>query len=151
MRKTYSGEFKAKAVREILKEEKFILQVASELEVHPNQLIKGKKEAVESLPEVLEGCRRKGDKEKEALKNQIQELYFVYAYMIFIIKVVMFPVYRTAFPANTFSAVLKYLPASCPIHRDNNQRSLGSFLTGRSKRNNLCFANKFQFSTAKPL
>jgi putative transposase len=75
MRKTYSGEFKVKAVLEIFKEEKTISQIASDLEVHPNQLGKWKKEAIAGLAEVLEDSRRKGDKEIEALKNQIQELY----------------------------------------------------------------------------
>ena len=75
MRKTYSGEFKAKVVLEIFKEEKTISQIASEYDIHPNQLFKWKKEAIGALAEVLEDGRRKGDKEKEALKNQIQELY----------------------------------------------------------------------------
>jgi len=75
MRKTYSGEFKAKVVLEIFKEEKTISQIASEYGIHPNQLGKWKKEAMSALAEVLEDGRRKGDKEKEALKNQIQELY----------------------------------------------------------------------------
>lgn len=75
MRKTYSGDFKVKAVMEILKEEKNISQIASELEVHPNQLGKWKKEAIAGLAEILEDSRRKDDKELEALKNQIQELY----------------------------------------------------------------------------
>jgi transposase-like protein len=75
MRKTYSGEFKAKVVLEIFKEEKSISQTASEYGIHPNQLIRWKKDAVAGLAEVLEDGRRKGDKEKEALQNQVQELY----------------------------------------------------------------------------
>ena len=75
MRKSFSGEFKIKAVLEILKENKSITQLASELDVHPNQLSKWKKEAIEGLTTVLEDGRRKGDKEKEELKNHIQELY----------------------------------------------------------------------------
>jgi len=75
MRNTYSGEFKAKVVLEILKEEKTIAEIASQYGVHPNQLGKWKKEAISVLAEVLEDGRRKGDKEKEALKKQIQELY----------------------------------------------------------------------------
>ena len=75
MRKTYSGEFKVKAVLEIFKEEKTISQIASDMEVHPNQLGKWKKEAIAGLAEILEDGRRKDDKEKEAFKIQIQELY----------------------------------------------------------------------------
>jgi len=75
MRKTHSGAFKAKVVLEILKEEKAISQISSEYGIHPNQLGKWKKEAVNRLAEILEDGRRKGDKEKDALKEQIQGLY----------------------------------------------------------------------------
>ena len=74
MRKSYSGTFKLKAVLEILKENKSIPQLASELEVHPNQLLKWKKQALEELAVFLEDGRRKGGKEKE-LQDQIQDLY----------------------------------------------------------------------------
>jgi transposase-like protein len=74
MRKTYSGQFKLKAVLEILKENKTISQLASDLDVHPNQLLKWRKQALEQLAESLEDGRRKGDKEKQ-LNDQIQELY----------------------------------------------------------------------------
>lgn len=75
MRKSYTSDFKVKAVLEILKEEKSISQLASELEVHPNQLSKWKKEVLEALPLVLQDGRKKADKEKEALHEKIQELY----------------------------------------------------------------------------
>lgn len=75
MRKTYSGDLKLKAVLEILKEEKTISEIASEMELHPNQLGKWKKVALTGLAEILEDGRRKGDEEVAALKNQIQELY----------------------------------------------------------------------------
>lgn len=75
MRKIYSGDFKVKAVLEILKEEKTISQIASAMEVHPNQLGKWKKEAIAGLAEILEDGRKKGDKEIEALKNQVHGLY----------------------------------------------------------------------------
>ena len=75
MRKSFTGEFKVKAVLEILKENKSISQLAAELEVHPNQLGKWKKAALEGLAVILEDGRRKEDKEKETLNNKIQELY----------------------------------------------------------------------------
>lgn len=74
MRKSYSGKFKLNAVLEILKENKSISQLASELEIHPNQLLKWKKQALEELALVLEDGRRKDGKEKE-LQDQIQNLY----------------------------------------------------------------------------
>jgi transposase-like protein len=75
MRKSYTGEYKAKAVIEMLREIKSVSQLASELEVHPNQLGKWKKEVQEALPGILEDGRRKGDKENEELRQQIRELY----------------------------------------------------------------------------
>lgn len=74
MRKTYTGEFKAKAVIAVLREEKSLSQLSSDLEVHTNQLAKWKKEALEALPAVLED-KRKGDKELEELKEKIRDLY----------------------------------------------------------------------------
>ena len=74
MRKSYSGSFKLKAVLEILKENKSISQLASDLEVHPNQLLKWKNQALDELANLLEDGRKKGAKEKEQ-RDQIQELY----------------------------------------------------------------------------
>lgn len=75
MRKTFTGKFKAKAVLEILKEEKTLAQISAEYEVHVNQLGKWRNQVGERLHEILEDGRRKDDLEKEALKKQIQELY----------------------------------------------------------------------------
>lgn len=75
MRKTFTGKFKAKAVLEILKEEKTLAQISAEYEVHVNQLSKWKSQVEERLHEILEDGRRKDDLEKAALKKQIQELY----------------------------------------------------------------------------
>jgi len=75
MRKTYTGKFKATVVLDILKEEKSISEIASQYGIHPNQLAKWKKEAINGLATVLEDGRRKSNKEKEALEKKNQELY----------------------------------------------------------------------------
>jgi putative transposase len=75
MRKTFTSKFKVGTVIKIFQGEKSISEIAADLEVHPNQLGKWKKQAIEGLAEVFEDSRGKGDKEKEDLKNQIQELY----------------------------------------------------------------------------
>lgn len=75
MRKTFTSDFKAKVVLEILKEEKSISQLSSEHEVHANQLGKWKKQVTDNMHVLLEDGRRKEDEEKEAFKKQIQELY----------------------------------------------------------------------------
>lgn len=74
MRKSYTAEFKARVVLEILREEKSIAQIASEYDVHPNQLSTWKRAVVSGLPELLADARRK-DGEKEELRQQVQELY----------------------------------------------------------------------------
>jgi len=74
MRKTYTSEFKKRAVLEILKEEKTISEIASAYEVHPALLKKWKAQVLEKLPEILEDGRRKGD-DQAAYQKQIQELY----------------------------------------------------------------------------
>ena len=75
MRKSYTGKFKATVVLEILKEEKTLSEIASQYEVHPNQLTKWRKEAVNGLTKVLEDGRKKSDHEKEAMEKKTQELY----------------------------------------------------------------------------
>lgn len=75
MRKTFTSDFKAKVVLEILKEEKSISQLSSEYEVHANQLGKWKKQVTDNMHELLDDGRKKDDEEKETLKKQIQELY----------------------------------------------------------------------------
>ncbi len=49
-RKRYSAELKARAVLELLREEKPLTKVTSEYEVHPNQLRRWKETALEKLP-----------------------------------------------------------------------------------------------------
>lgn len=52
MRKYYSATFKAEAVRELMKEEKTISQLAAELGFHPTQLKEWRKIALTGLPEL---------------------------------------------------------------------------------------------------
>ena len=53
MKKTYSPEFKAKAVLELLREEDSIGQISSKYEVHSNQLSRWRKTVIEGMPELL--------------------------------------------------------------------------------------------------
>lgn len=53
MRKRYTPTFKAQVVRELLKEEKALAQVAAEHGVHPSQLIKWRSTALEGLPSLF--------------------------------------------------------------------------------------------------
>jgi len=74
MKKSYTPEFKAKVIVELLREEMTLSQLASKYEIHPNQLTRWKKAVMEGIPGLLDDKRRKDAKE---LENQalIQELY----------------------------------------------------------------------------
>lgn len=75
MRKRYSNTFKAEVVKELMKEEKTISQLAAEHGVHPTQLKEWKRIALTSLPELFS---RKGDpvdKLTKAHAAEVEELY----------------------------------------------------------------------------
>ena len=72
--KTYSPTFKAQVVLELLKEEKSIAQISSEYGVHPSQLHKWKKQAVENLPQ-LEDDKKAIDKVRNEYEAKLDELY----------------------------------------------------------------------------
>ena len=74
MRKQYTSAFKAKAVQELLKEEKTLAQIASEYEVHPTQLKNWRVIALEGMPSLFE----KQDSTVElraAYEQQLTDLY----------------------------------------------------------------------------
>jgi transposase len=74
-RKTFTASQKAAIVLEALKEEKTVAQLASENSVHPNQIHKWKKQALENFQQLFEDDR-KGEKAQAALhENQVNELY----------------------------------------------------------------------------
>jgi len=52
-RKRYTPTFKAQVIRELLKEEKTLAQVAAEHGVHPTQLIKWRATALDGLPSLF--------------------------------------------------------------------------------------------------
>ena len=75
MRKRFSAKQKAQIVLEILREEKTITQIASEYEVHPNQLHRWKKRAVDYLPEAFENDEKQERTQAAAHERQMEELY----------------------------------------------------------------------------
>lgn len=72
IRKTYSGKFKGKVALEAVKEEKTIAELAGQYEVHPTQVKAWKQQVLSHVEELFVDKRRKHDKEKEEL---IEELY----------------------------------------------------------------------------
>lgn len=72
MRKRYDGSFKARVALEAIKGERTMAELAAVYGVHPNQISKWKKQALEELPRVFSG--RYGKKEAQG-KELIDHLY----------------------------------------------------------------------------
>ena len=71
-RRRYSEDFKARVALEAIKERKSISEIASEYEIHPNQVTQWKKQLLENASTSFKDGRKKKKKEenKEALLYQ---------------------------------------------------------------------------------
>lgn len=75
MRKHYSATFKAEMVKELLKEEKTLSQLASESGVHPTQLKEWKKIALTGLPDLFSRNGQTVDKLTRQHEQKLDALY----------------------------------------------------------------------------
>jgi len=74
-RKRISANQKAQIVLEVIREEKSVSQIATENGIHPNQIHKWKKQALEDFAQLFEDDH-KGERAREAEhEKQVQELY----------------------------------------------------------------------------
>ena len=71
MRKKYSAEYKAKIALEAIKEQRTLSEIASEYEVHPNQVGQWKKEVLEGLSGIFSGPKDHGAAKNEEVKEQL--------------------------------------------------------------------------------
>jgi transposase len=71
-RRKFSSEFKSRVALEAIKGEKTLAQLASEYQVHPNQITQWKRQLVESLPDVF-GKRR--EREAQDQQELVDKLY----------------------------------------------------------------------------
>lgn len=74
MRKRHTPAFKAQIVKEALKEEKTLSQLASENDIHPNQISAWKATALNGLPTLFER-ESKAAADQTAHQQQLEELY----------------------------------------------------------------------------
>ena len=73
-RKTYSPKFKARVAIEAMRGDKTLSQLGSQFKVHPMQIAKWRKTALDQLPEVFVDGRRKvsnGEVDNTALFEEI--------------------------------------------------------------------------------
>ena len=75
-RKQYTAEFKAKVVKEMLKEEKTVGQLAAEYEVHSNMLYRWRDQALAGLPGLFRDQAAQELAEKEAEWQQEREALY---------------------------------------------------------------------------
>jgi putative transposase len=73
--KRISASLKAQIVLEALREDKSVTQIASENQIHPNQIHKWKKQALENLSQLFEEDRQGLRARETEHERQLNELY----------------------------------------------------------------------------
>lgn len=74
-RKHFTSSQKAQIVLETLKEEKTVSQLASEHSVHPNQIHKWKKHALEHFAQLFENEDKDAQAQAATHEKQVNDLY----------------------------------------------------------------------------
>lgn len=72
-RRNHSAEFKARVALEAIKGIKSMAEMASEYEVHPNQIGKWKKQVLEELPGIFSERQKRHAEDEEELKAQLYQ------------------------------------------------------------------------------
>ena len=70
-RRQFGAEFKARVVREALKEQKTLAELAAEYDVHPNQIAQWKKQLLDGLPKLFSRGTEQDRQREEALKDRL--------------------------------------------------------------------------------
>ena len=71
IRKRHDGKFKCKVVVEAVKGQRTLSEIASDYGVHPNQITKWKKQALDGLPDIFSDKRKKNDREAQELQDEL--------------------------------------------------------------------------------
>ena len=72
-RRNHSAEIKARVALEAVKGIKSMSELASEFEVHPNQITKWKKQVLAELPGIFSDRRKRDAEDDEALKARLYQ------------------------------------------------------------------------------
>ncbi len=71
-RKQFQASFKSRVVLEALKEQQTLSELASQFEIHPNQISNWKRQAKEQLPDIFKsGKKEKTEKKHEELTDRL--------------------------------------------------------------------------------
>ena len=73
MRKRYDASFKARVALEALRGERTVAEIATAYGVHPNQISKWKKQALDELPHIFSGRYEKRETEGKELIDQLYQ------------------------------------------------------------------------------
>ncbi len=73
MRKSFSSEFKARVALEAIKGERTLAELASNYEVHPNQIRQWKQLLLQEIPGIFSDRRRKEKTDDESEKANLYE------------------------------------------------------------------------------
>jgi len=72
-RRNHSAQFKAKVALAAAKGDKTIAELASEFDVHPNQIAQWKKQLLQSLPDIFSRSRRRDQQRQEELTEHLYQ------------------------------------------------------------------------------
>ncbi len=72
-RTNHSAEFKAKVALAALKGDRTIAELASDFEVHPNQISQWKKQLLESTTEIFSRKRKRQEQHQEELTDRLYQ------------------------------------------------------------------------------
>ena len=72
-RRTFSGEMKARIALEAIKGQRTVAEIASHYGVHPVQVTKWKRQAVEAMPQLFVDRRTHDGNGEEALKAELYQ------------------------------------------------------------------------------
>jgi transposase-like protein len=85
MRKSFTNEFKAKVALEAIREQKTIAQLASEYDVHPNQISLWKKQLLEGAAELFERPNKKAMRPAKIRRKRLNILMLLANYKLKIV------------------------------------------------------------------
>ena len=70
-RKRYDSRFKAQVALEAIKNQRTISEIGSDYGIHPNQVSKWKREALEGLADIFSSKREKRQRDNQALQDEL--------------------------------------------------------------------------------